>query len=234
MLEVKNASKIYGEGEAKVVALDNVSLEVENGNFIAVMGPSGSGKSTLLNIIGGLDQLSSGEVILDGNRIDSYDENALVDIRRGKIAYVFQQYHLLPSLTALENVLLPLIFAGDGKNEKDALEILKRVGLEKRASHKPSQLSGGEQQRVAIARTLVTSPSLILADEPTGNMDQKTGNEILRLFNELNEEGRSIIMVTHSEDIAKHAKEIVNLQDGRILDRTMRLQSRVLCEAVRA
>jgi len=220
MLEVKNASKIYGEGLARVVALDNVSLEVEIGNFIAVMGPSGSGKSTLLNIIGGLDQLSSGEVILDGNRIDGYDENALVEIRRGKIAYVFQQYHLMSSLTALENVLMPLIFAGDGKNEKDALDILKRVGLEKRANHKPCQLSGGEQQRVAIARTLVTSPSLILADEPTGNMDQKTGNEILELFKELNEEGRSIVMVTHSPDIAKHAKEIVNLQDGQIVDRT--------------
>ncbi len=219
MLEVRSASKIYGEGPSRVVALDNVSLEVENGNFIAVMGPSGSGKSTLLNVIGGLDQLSSGEVILDGKRIDGYDENALVEIRRGKIAYVFQQYHLLPSLTALENVLMPLIFAGDGKNEKEALAILKRVGLEKRAGHKPSQLSGGEQQRVAIARTLVTSPGLILADEPTGNMDQKTGNEILELFKELNEEGRSIVMVTHSPDIARHAKEIIYLQDGQVIKR---------------
>jgi len=232
MLEVKNASKIYGEGEARVVALDNVSLVVEDGNFIAIMGPSGSGKSTLLNVIGGLDQLSGGEVILDGNRIDEYDENALVDIRRGKIAYVFQQYHLLPSLTALENVLLPLIFAGNGKNEKDALEILARVGLSKRANHKPGQLSGGEQQRVAIARTLVTGPSLILADEPTGNMDQKTGNEILRLFNELNEEGRSIVMVTHSPDIARHAREIINLQDGRIIDRVKRNYSGEFCGAV--
>ena len=219
MLEVRSASKIYGEGPSRVVALDNVSLEVENGNFIAVMGPSGSGKSTLLNVIGGLDQLSSGEVILDGKRIDGYDENALVEIRRGKIAYVFQQYHLLPSLTALENVLMPLIFAGKGNNEKDARDILKRVGLEKRADHKPSQLSGGEQQRVAIARTLVTSPELILADEPTGNMDQKTGNEILELFKELNEEGRSIVMVTHSPDIARHAKEIINLQDGQVIKR---------------
>ena len=219
MLQVRNASKIYGEGPSRVVALDNVSLEVQNGNFIAIMGPSGSGKSTLLNIIGGLDQLSSGEVILDGKRIDGYDENALVEIRRGKIAYVFQQYHLLPSLTALENVLMPLIFAGKGQNEKDARDILKRVGLEKRADHKPSQLSGGEQQRVAIARTLVTSPELILADEPTGNMDQKTGNEILELFKELNEEGRSIVMVTHSPDIAGHAKEIISLQDGRVMKR---------------
>lgn len=220
MLVVKNASKIYGEGPAQVVALDNVSLEVEDGHFIAIMGPSGSGKSTLLNVIGGLDQLSSGEVILDGKRIDGYDENALVEIRRGRIAYVFQQYHLLPSLTALENVLLPLIFAGGGRNEKGALEMLKRVGLEKRADHKPSQLSGGEQQRVAIARALVTSPGIILADEPTGNMDQKTGSEILKLFEELNEEGRSIVMVTHSAEIAKHAKEIINLQDGRIISRT--------------
>jgi putative ABC transport system ATP-binding protein len=230
MLEVRNASKIYGEGPSRVVALDNVSLEVENGNFIAVMGPSGSGKSTLLNIIGGLDQLSSGEVILDGKRIDGYDENALVDIRRGKIAYVFQQYHLLSSLTALENVLMPLIFAGDGKNEKDALDILKRVGLGKRADHKPCQLSGGEQQRVAIARTLVTSPSLILADEPTGNMDQKTGNEILELFKELNQEGRSIVMVTHSAEIARHAKEIINLEDGRVIKRTKNSGEKVLCK----
>ncbi|MCX6002284.1 MAG: ABC transporter ATP-binding protein [Chloroflexi bacterium] len=230
MLEVRNASKIYGEGPTRVVALDNVSLEVENGNFIAVMGPSGSGKSTLLNIIGGLDQLSSGEVILDGKRIDGYDENALVEIRRGKIAYVFQQYHLLPSLTALENVLMPLVFAGKGQNEKEALDILKRVGLEKRAGHKPSQLSGGEQQRVAIARTLVTSPELILADEPTGNMDQKTGNEILELFKELNAEGRSIVMVTHSPDIAKHAKEIIYLQDGQVIKRTNNHRGEVPCE----
>jgi len=227
MLEVKNASKIYGEGDARVVALDKVSLKVEDGDFIAIMGPSGSGKTTLLNIIGGLDQLTSGEVVLDGNRIDGYDENALVDVRRGKIAYVFQQYHLLPSLTALENVLLPLIFAGGGKNEKDALAILKRVGLQKRFDHKPSQLSGGEQQRVAIARTLVTGPSLILADEPTGNMDQKTGNEILKLFSELNEEGRSIVMVTHSAEIAEHARETVNLQDGRIMNRIERGQVRI-------
>ncbi|MDD5312261.1 MAG: ABC transporter ATP-binding protein [Dehalococcoidia bacterium] len=227
MLEVSNATKIYGEGPTRVVALDNVSLTVEDGNFIAIMGPSGSGKSTLLNIIGGLDYLTSGEVILDGKRIDGYDENALVGIRRGKIAYVFQQYHLLPSLTALENVLLPLIFAGDGSNEKDAVNILKGVGLEKRADHKPSQLSGGEQQRVAIARAIVNRPNLILADEPTGNMDQKTGNEILELFKRLNEEGRSIVMVTHSPDIAAHAKEIITLQDGRITGRIQRDKKKV-------
>jgi len=219
MLEIKNISKIYGEGPAKVVALNNVSLRVNEGDFMATMGPSGSGKSTLLNIIGGLEYPSSGEVILDGERVDNLDENDFVDIRRGKIAYVFQEYHLLPSLTALENVMLPLTFCGAEKGEEKALEILKRVGLGERAEHKPSQLSGGEQQRVAIARALVNSPSLILADEPTGNMDQKTGREILDLFHQLNKDGRSIIMVTHNPEIAKQAKEIIVLQDGQIVDK---------------
>jgi len=220
MLEVRNVSKIYGEGTAKVVALNKVSLQVNSGDFIAIMGPSGSGKSTLLNIIGGLDSPSSGEVILDGKRIDNLDENALVDIRRGKVAYVFQQYHLLPSLTALENVLLPLIFCGaNGGSSKKALDILKKVGLERRAGHKPSELSGGEQQRVAIARALVSEPALILADEPTGNMDRKTGGEILSLFEQLNREGHSIIMVTHDREIAGRAKKIIILQDGQIVGR---------------
>ena len=219
MLEIENISKIYGQGTAKVVALNTVSLRVNEGDFIAIMGPSGSGKSTLLNVIGGLDYPSSGEVMLDRKRIDNLNENDFVDIRRGEIAYVFQEYHLLPSLTALENVMLPLTFCGSEKGEEKALELLKRVGLEVRAEHKPSQLSGGEQQRVAIARALVNSPSLILADEPTGNMDQKTGREILALFHQLNKDGRSIIMVTHDPEIAEHAKEIIVLQDGRIVDR---------------
>ncbi len=219
MLEIKNVSKIYGGGTAQVVALNNVSLQVNKGDFIAVMGPSGSGKSTLLNIIGGLDSLSSGEVILEEKRIDNLDENALVAIRRGKIAYVFQQYHLLPSLSALENVLLPLTFCGANRERKKAIDMLNRVGLGKRAEHKPSELSGGEQQRVAIARALVNDPSLILADEPTGNMDQKTGRQILGLFDELNIDGHTIVMVTHNPEIAKHAKEIIVLQDGQIVDR---------------
>ncbi len=220
MLEVKNASKVYGEGDTKVVALNNVSLQVNKGDFIAVMGPSGSGKSTLLNVIGGLDRLSGGEVVLDGKRIDNLDENALVEIRRGKIAYVFQQYHLLSSLTAIENVFLPLLFCGANRESLDkAMGILKVVGLENRAKHKPSQLSGGEQQRVAIARAIVNNPSLILADEPTGNMDQETGAEILSLFDQLNTQGRSIIMVTHSPEVAKHAREIIFLKDGQIVDR---------------
>jgi putative ABC transport system ATP-binding protein len=220
MLEVKNVSKIYGEGEAKVVALDNVSLEVNHGDYIAVMGPSGSGKSTLLNIIGGLDRISGGEVLLDGTRIDDIDENSFVEIRRGKIAYVFQQYHLLPSLTAIENVMLPMTFCGaNGESHEKAQEILKTVGLEKRAGHKPAQLSGGEQQRVAIARAVVNNPTLILADEPTGNMDQNTGADILALFEGLNRKGQAIIMVTHSPEVAGHARETVFLKDGHIVER---------------
>jgi putative ABC transport system ATP-binding protein len=217
MLELREISKIYGEGAARVVALDKVSFSVEQGNFVAIMGPSGSGKSTFLNIIGGLDSPTSGEVLLDEKRIDNLDENELVDIRRGKIAYVFQQYHLLTSLTALENVLLPLVFCGAGKEEDRALEILEKVGLGKRTGHKPSQLSGGEQQRVAIARALVSMPSLILADEPTGNMDRKTGGEILKLFTQLHKEGHGIIMVTHDPEIANFANTTVFLQDGKIV-----------------
>jgi putative ABC transport system ATP-binding protein len=217
MLELREISKIYGEGAARVVALDKISFSADQDNFVAVMGPSGSGKSTFLNIIGGLDRPSSGEVLLEGKRIDNLDENELVDIRRGKIAYVFQQYHLLPSLTALENVLLPLVFCGASTQEDKALEILKKVGLGKRTGHKPSQLSGGEQQRVAIARALVSNPSLILADEPTGNMDRKTGKEILGLFTQLHKEGHGIIMVTHDPEIASFANTTVFLQDGRIV-----------------
>ena len=218
MLEVNNISRIYGEGESRVAALDAVTFKVEKGSFMAVMGPSGSGKSTLLNIIGGLDQLTSGEVLLDGQRIDNLNENQLVELRRGKVAYVFQQYHLIPSLTALENVLLPMVFRHTPQDNSRATAILKRVGLENRAAHRPAQLSGGEQQRVAIARALVNDPELILADEPTGNMDQKTGVEIMRIFEELHAEGRSIIMVTHAPEIAAHARETLQLRDGRIVD----------------
>lgn len=218
MLEIKNVSKTYGEGSAQVVALKNIHIHVDDGEFVAITGPSGSGKSTLLNIIGGLDSISSGEVLLDGIRIDNLNENALVDIRRRKIAYVFQQYHLIPSLTALENVLLPLTFYGSGKEDENrAIEILRRVGLEKRSKHKPSQLSGGEQQRVAIARALINNCQFVLADEPTGNLDQNTGTEILNLFQEVNKYGHTIIMVTHSSDIVSHANRIIALRDGEIV-----------------
>jgi len=219
MLQLRKVTKIYGEGDTKVTALKDVSLQVSPGDFIAIMGPSGSGKSTLLNIIGGLERLSSGEVILEGNRIDNLDENALVNIRREKIAYVFQQYHLIPSLTALENVLLPLVFRGGNGEREKARDILRKVGLANRTEHKPSQLSGGEQQRVAIARALVGNPALVLADEPTGNMDRKTGEEVLGLFDQLHKEGHTIITVTHNPEIAEHADAIIVLRDGQIVDR---------------
>ena len=218
MLKVKKVTKIYNQGKATVMALNNVSFQADKGDFIAITGPSGSGKSTLLNVVGGLDSLSSGEVLLDGERIDNLDENGLVNIRRRKISYVFQQYYLLPSLSAIENVLLPLMFSGMKNQRKKALDLLKTVGLGKRAGHKPSQLSGGEQQRVAIARALVNDPLLTLADEPTGNVDQKTNNEILDLFCQLNKEGHTIIMVTHNPRAAERAKEIIILEDGQIRD----------------
>ncbi|MFA4836902.1 MAG: ABC transporter ATP-binding protein [Dehalococcoidia bacterium] len=219
MLEIRNVSKVYGKGESRVIALNGINMHLEDGDFVAITGPSGSGKSTILNVIGGLDHLSSGEVMLDGLRIDNLSEDRLVNIRRRKIAYVFQQYHLLPSLTALENVLLPLTFCGSGKDDhQKAIGMLERVGLAQRTKHKPSQLSGGEQQRVAIARALVNNCSLILADEPTGNLDQKTGAEIISLFERLNNDGLSIVIVTHSPDIARRAGRIVAMEDGRIVN----------------
>ena len=218
MLEINEVTKVYGEGEGKVIALDNVSFSIDKGEYVALMGHSGSGKSTLLNIIGGLDRLTSGRVVLDGQRLDDLDEANLVDIRRKKISYVFQQYHLLPSLTALENVLLPLTFAHNADGHERATRLLDGMGLGKRALHRPSQLSGGEQQRVAIARALISDPLLTLADEPTGNLDERTGQEILGLFDQLNREGRTIIMVTHNPEAAKRARKIIVLRDGRIVD----------------
>ena len=198
MLEVTNVVKTFGSGEAAVTALKDVSFSINKGDYVAIVGPSGSGKSTLLNVLGGLDKPSSGTITLNGKRLDNLDENALVSVRRGQIAYVFQQYHLLRSLTALENVLLPLTFAGSNDGRTKAIGLLERMGLGKRTHHTPAQLSGGEQQRVAIARALINDPELILADEPTGNMDQKNGKEILDIFQQFNNEGRTIIMVTHN------------------------------------
>ncbi len=219
MLQVKNLTKVHGEGASRVTALNDVSFEVNPGDFIAITGPSGSGKSTLLNILGSLERVTEGEVILDGARIDNISEDALVNIRRHKIGYIFQQYHLLPSLTALENVLLPLAFSGANHAESRAFELLRLVGLGDRVRHKPSQLSGGEQQRVAIARAMISNPVLTLADEPTGNLDQRTGKGILDLFCQLNDEGRSIVIVTHNPEAAERAKEVIALEDGRIVNR---------------
>jgi len=219
MLQVKNVWKVYGKGISKVIALNNVDIRLNDGDFIAITGPSGSGKTTLLNVMGGLDRISKGKIFLDGLRIDNLGEGRFVDIRRKRMAYVFQQYHLIPSLTALENVLLPLTFGGVGKSgQRRAMQMLKKVGLAQRAKHKPSQLSGGEQQRVAIARALVNNCSLILADEPTGNLDQKTGAEIIKLFEKLNGDGYTIAMVTHNPDVARHAKRIIVMEDGRIVN----------------
>ena len=218
MLDVRGVSKVFGRGDSCVTALNNVSFKVEKGEFIALMGHSGSGKSTLLNIIGGLDRLSSGEVVLDGQRLDNLGEDEMVGIRRKKISYVFQQYHLLPSLSALDNVLLPLTFSNEQHKTERAERLLEKMGLSRRAKHRPSQLSGGEQQRVAIARALVNDPLLTLADEPTGNVDQKTGSEILELFDKLNAEGRTIVMVTHNPEAAKRARKTIVLRDGQIVD----------------
>ena len=218
MLEINNVTKIYGQGENEVIALQDIQLQIGDGDFTAIIGPSGSGKSTLLNIMGGLDNLTSGEVLLNGKRIDNLDENSLVKTRRGNIAYIFQQYHLLPSLNALENVMLPLVFAGASLEKEKTIAVLEQVGLEKRINHRPAQLSGGEQQRVAIARALVNDPLFILADEPTGNLDQKTGMEIIKLFHQINTQGSTVIMVTHNNEIASQARRQVTLRDGKITE----------------
>ena len=218
MLEIDNVTKIYGQGENSVIALRDIQLIIGDGDFTAIVGPSGSGKSTLLNIIGGLDSPSSGEIRLHGERLDGLDENSLVQTRRGKLAYIFQQYHLLPSLTALENVMLPLVFTGAAQRREKAEATLEQVGLSKRIEHRPDQLSGGEQQRVAIARALVNNPMIILADEPTGNLDQRTGMDILQLFHSIHDQGRTILIVTHNREIASQAGKQVVFRDGMITD----------------
>ncbi len=221
MLELNCVSRFYGEGAARVTALDHVSIAIAPGEFLSIMGPSGSGKSTLLNVMGGVDRISEGEILLDGVRFDLLSEEELTAFRRGRLAYVFQQYHLVPSLTVLENVMLPLVFRGLSSEMDTARLMLERVGLSHRAGHRPSELSGGEQQRVAVARALVNDPALILADEPTGNLDQASGQQIMRLFMELNEEGRAIVMVTHNPQLARCAREIVELTDGHVVSRRL-------------
>lgn len=203
-------------GEEEHVVLKGINLKVNNGDFVAILGPSGSGKSTLMNIIGCLDIPTSGEYILSGQRISSLDEIELARIRSRKIGFIFQSFQLLPRLNAIENVELPLIYAKipQSKRRERAKQMLVRVGLEDKMYHKPNQLSGGQQQRVAIARALSTEPMILLADEPTGALDQKTGHQVLELFNELNKEGKTIIMITHDQNIAKNATRIVRILDG--------------------
>ena len=218
LIRVKNLKKQFQIGSETVNAIKDISFDVNAGEFISIMGPSGSGKTTLMNIIGCLDTPTSGEYHLDDNEVSLLDDNELAAIRNKKIGFVFQSFHLLSRNTALNNVMLPLTYAGFDKNEalKKAKSVLDKVGLEDRVSHKPNELSGGQQQRVAIARALVNDPSIVFADEPTGNLDTKTGEEIMSLFKELHKNGQTIIVITHENDIAYQTERIITVKDGLI------------------
>lgn len=218
IIETKNLTKIYGKGETEIKALDKVNFVVQDGEFVALMGPSGSGKSTLLNLLGCLDKPTSGTYLLERKEVaENTSPSALAEIRREKIGFIFQTFNLLPRTSALDNVLLPAIYSGIPNRKKKALELLKKVGLERRIRHKSNELSGGEQQRVAIARSLMNDPLIILADEPTGNLDSKSGLEIIKLLRDLNKEETTIIIVTHDSNIGKMADRIVKMKDGRVI-----------------
>jgi putative ABC transport system ATP-binding protein len=219
MLKVSHVTKIYKMDSLETIALSDVSFEIKDGEFVAIMGPSGSGKSTLMHILGALDLPTSGEYILDGEKVEKLTDDELADIRNRKIGFVFQAYNLLPRTTALKNVTLPMMYAGVLKEERvdRAKKFLEMVGLQDRMEHLSNQLSGGQQQRVAIARALVMNPSIILADEPTGNIASHQAEEIMAIFQKLNREGHTIVMITHEPDIAEHAKRIIHIRDGKIL-----------------
>jgi putative ABC transport system ATP-binding protein len=218
VIEIQNIVKNYQVGSVIVRALRSVSLNIERNEYVAIMGPSGSGKSTLMNVLGCLDTPTSGKYILNGTDVSKMEDDYLAEIRNKEIGFVFQTFNLLPRYTALENVTLPLIYAGVPKAEREELAItsLEQVGLQERMHHRPNELSGGQRQRVAIARALVNRPSIILADEPTGNLDSKTSVDIMGLLNAIHKKGNTVILVTHEEDIAKHAARIIRLFDGEI------------------
>jgi len=219
LISLSHVSKIYQSGEVKVKALDNVSFEVKKGEFVAIMGPSGSGKSTLMHILGLLDRPTSGKYLLEGVDTSRFSDEELAKIRNQKIGFVFQFFNLLPRTTALRNVMIPMIYGGvkPQQREKRACQLLEAVDLGKRIYHTPAQLSGGEQQRVAIARALAMNPTIILADEPTGNIATNQAKEVMRIFQKLNKEGHTIILITHEPDIARYAKRIIRLKDGKLV-----------------
>lgn len=219
IIELKDVAKYYTIGDNIVKALDGINIAIEEGDFVAIMGPSGSGKSTGMNLIGSLDLATKGNIYLDGHDIEFLEESELAQIRGKKIGFIFQQFNLIPNLTAKENVMLPMLFQGKElwEREEKAEELLKLVELEDRMDHYPNQLSGGQQQRVAIARALANNPDVILADEPTGNLDTKTGEMVMEFLNKLNDDGKTIIMVTHNPELAKkHAKTIYSVTDGKV------------------
>lgn len=220
LIELKNAYKIYNPGENEVRALDGVDLEIDQGDFVAIVGHSGSGKSTLLNMLGLLDVVTSGTYILNGKDVSDMDDDELSSIRNLEIGFIFQGFNLIPSLTAQGNVELPLIYRGMKAEQRHELSeaALKRVGLEKRMDHLPNQMSGGQQQRVAIARALAAKPPIILADEPTGNLDSNSGKDVMRIINELWAEGKTIILITHDDSIAETAHRIIRISDGKIVE----------------
>lgn len=218
MINLHEISRVYELGSEPVHALRAVSLDITGGEYVAIMGTSGSGKSTLMNIIGCLDQPSSGVYLLDGQEVQDLDENELAAVRNKKLGFVFQQFNLLPRMSAIENVMLPLVYAGVPEKERRARaeRVLRLVGLGARIDHKPTQLSGGQQQRVSIARALVNQPAILLADEPTGALDSATSSDIMTLFQELHDDGMTVVLVTHEPDIASYAKRLIKLKDGAI------------------